>query len=195
MKKAAVEKARSRLRIAEKATENIQECVSYQEFTDVWYTFLTASKSIWTVLEVGAKDDPESRQWFALKSKQRRADELLTYLFEARNDDEHGIAPVTALKPGYLSIGKVEPGFSNSVFISGSFETELIVRSLDGKPVLIEEQPNTAKLAVINPRGRPPMDPPTTHLGEPLPDDSPLTVATLALNYLTKLIEEAAARS
>ena len=201
MDRKAIEKAESRLRVAKKAAADLRECKDYHAFVDTWYTFITAAKNIWTVLEQGAKDTPRCRQWFGAKAKDRRSDDLLQYLFEARNDDEHGLEAITEHVPGSLAIGVAKPGYSNNMLIKelvigdGGQITRFDAEPLDGKPILIEQTLPHARLAKIRPRGRPPMDPPTAHRGSPLPDNSPVTVADTALSYLEELVAEARGRS
>jgi hypothetical protein len=197
----AITKAESRLRIAMKAAAELRQCNQYDVFTDTLYQFISAAKNIWTALEQGAKDTPQCRQWFGAKAKERRGDELLQYLFEARNDDEHGLEPVTVRVPGSLGIGVAKPGFSNSMVINSmNFDgagriAHFDAASLDGKPILIEETLPHAKLADIRPVGRPPMKPPTSHKGAPIASDAPSAVADLAVIYLAALVAEASARS
>ena len=196
----AVIKAESRLRVAQKAAADIKECKSYHDFVDAWYTFITAAKNIWTVLEQGAKVSSQSKQWFGSKAKQRRSDDLLQYLFEARNDDEHVIEEVTEHVPGSLAIGVAKPGYSNSVrienlSIKGGKVTIGGLHGLDGKPVLVEQTVPHPRLSKIRPRGRSEMSPPTSHLGAQLRDNSPVTVAETALIYLAALVEDARSRT
>ncbi len=195
MKPAAIEKARARLRNAKRAIADIEKCTDYHEFTDLWYTFLTSNKAIYTALNKGAKNNPQSRQWMGGKARQRKEDQLLQYLFQARDDDEHGLNQVTERKPGHLAIGKAAPGFSKSIHIKsliiedGKVSGE--VESMDNKPVLIESTPPHPILATVHGRGNVSFVPPAEHLGHSLPDQSPLTVAKLAITYMESLIDEA----
>lgn len=200
MDKKAIEKADSRLRVARKTAADLQDCADYHAFVDTWYTFITAAKNIWTVLEQGAKDTPQCRQWFGSKAQERRDDELLQYLFEARNDDEHGLDPITEHVPGSLAVGVAKPGFSNRMLINKMLIrdgkiTHFDAEPLDGKPILIEQTLPHARLSQIRPRGRPPMDPPKTHQGQPLSDTTPLGIANMSLTYLAALVEEARSRA
>jgi hypothetical protein len=120
----AITKARSRLRVSEKALNELAECNDYQTFSDTWYTFLVAWKNIYTALEQGSKASAQSRQWFGAKKQARKGDKLLQYLFEARNDDEHGLNDSTALDPGGLAIGVSKPGYSRSMHIRASASQE-----------------------------------------------------------------------
>jgi hypothetical protein len=192
----AITKAQSRLRVAKKAASDLDTCENFEAFDDVWYTFLTAAKNIYTVLEQGAKGSPQSRQWFAGKQRERRADPLLQYIYQARNDDEHGLDPVVKRIPGRMEIGRQAPGYSSNIsgtnlrIVKGDISYDTLV-SHDGKPILIEQEPARVLLAKVVTRGVT-FDPPTEHLGVPLTDLSPPSVAKLAVAYLDSLVEAAA---
>jgi hypothetical protein len=64
---------------------------------------------------------------------------------------------------------------------------------LDGKPILIEHSDPHAKLVPVTARGPITYHPPKQHLGMALPDDKPVPVARMALDYARALVEEAAA--
>lgn len=198
MEPKAIAKARSRLRVAEKALNELAESQDYQTFSDTWYTFLVAWKNIYTALEQGSKVSPQSRQWFGAKKQERKGDELLQYLFEARNDDEHGLNDSTELEPGEIAISAGKPGYSGNFHIrsmrfNGAGYPSIDATSNDGKPILIEFSPARAKLVPVTARGPVTYQPPTKHMGADLPDNQPLPVAALALDYARTLVEEAAA--
>lgn len=192
----AIIKAKSRLRVAEKALAELAASQQYEEFSDTWYTFLVATKNVYTVLEQGSKVTPQSRQWFANVRQARKDDELLQYLFEARNDDEHGLDNSTEHVPGSLAIGVAREGYSNSVRLNGTLGPggSFNVESLDGKPVLIEQTLPHARLVSVQARGNRTINPPLSHLGVRLHDTSPVAVATLGLTYLTALVDDAESR-
>ena len=189
----AVEKARSRLRLAIKATEELKECKDFQSFNDTWYVFLTSAKNIWTVLEQGAKSSSHSTRWFGERAKERKSDPLLQYVYQARNDDEHGLEPVTHNIPGGLAIGVLRPGSSQAIRLDGTTGPGGLLRvtSLDGKPVYIEQTLPHVALAAVTVRGVQ-YHPPMTHLGNELTDGMPLAVASLAVTYFHQLVAEAA---
>lgn len=189
----AIIKAKSRLRVAEKALSELPDCTGYDAFCDTWYTFLVAAKSVYTVLEQGAKISATSRQWFGGVKQFRKDDELLQYLFEARNDDEHGLESSTEHVPGRLGIGRAKEGYSGAFRLDGSIGPGgiLNITSLDGKPVHLEETPPHAKLIKVQARGNRVIAPPETHKGGPLDDKSPANVGNLGLAYLVELVAEA----
>ncbi len=206
----ALDKARSRLRVAKKALLELEASETFQEFADNWYVFLGSAKNIYTVLEQGAKCSAQSKQWFGAKKRVRKQDQLLQYLYEARNDDEHGLGSSIALQPERRAIGIAEPGYSNTMILNGGPFKDVLVSGgstafvsegplpvdiratpLDGKPVLERRTPATAILIEVKARGNRIYNPPTTHLGDDLTDVSPISVAKLAIDYLEGLIAEA----
>jgi hypothetical protein len=167
MNPSAVTKAHSRLRTAQRAVNDLAGCNDFNAFADTWYVFLTAAKGIYTVLEQGAKTSPQSRQWFGSVNRQRREDPLLQYLYQARDDDEHGISPVVEHVPGHIGIGVSKPGYSSAMRFDGTIGPggRLRVTSLDGKPVMIEHSPSHVRLIRVHGRDKKPYDPPEEHLG------------------------------
>jgi hypothetical protein len=192
IKQKALAKANSRLRNARKALDDLTRAKTFIQFSDDWHVFLVAAKGIWTTLEQGTKETAQYRQWFGGKERQRRNDPLLQYLYEARNDDEHGIEPVIEQTPQRLAIGVAMPGFSSAMVINGSIGIggALHVQTLDGKPALIEVQPSRPKLRRINARGNRMYDPPEVHLGTKLASQESIEIARLGIVYLEGLIKE-----
>lgn len=207
----AIEKAKSRLRVAKKALADLKASETFGDFADHWYIFLTSAKNVYTVLEQGAKVSPQSRQWFGAKKQIRKADPLLQYFYEARNDDEHGLGSSVSLTPERHEIGVAQDGYSNSMTLNGGpfrnvtvsgcatavvFEgrpppSDLKVTALDGKPVLARRTPATTVLTEITARGDRKYAPPTEHLGDEIADCSPIGVAEVATAYLDGLLDEA----
>jgi hypothetical protein len=192
----AISKAHSRLRLVEKSITELELCKSHQEFEEAWYTFLVAAKNVYTTLEQGAKVSPQARQWFGGKKQQRKDDPLLQYLFQARDDDEHGLEPVTKHQPGNIKIGVSKPGYASgimggSILIQNGNVTMRDVQSTDGKPILVEVEPAHSQLAPVTGRGNIIYPPPTEHMGHKLESNLPIPVAKLALSYLKALVSEA----
>ncbi len=196
----AVSKARARLATATKQLSEAQNSTDYDEFASHWYLFLVTAKNVYTQLEQGAKTSDQSRQWFGGKKRERREDPLLQYMFQARDDDEHGIGDVTKLEAGKLGIGRAVGDFGDSFRISMSSDGNgppVIheIESLDGKPILIEQIPAHVVLVTVTGRGNVTYEPPTEHLGKPLPDNLPITVGKLTLAYLESLLSDAESRA
>jgi len=178
-----------------KALSELVACESADVFKDTWYTFLVAAKNVYTALEQGSKSDPKDRQWFGGVKSIRRSDPLLQYLFQARDDDEHGIEAVTEFVPGSVGIGVAKEGYSNHIHIE-SIENGVVkgMRSLDAKPILIEETLPHMKLLTVTARGNVKYNPPIMHLGKSITDTSPAGIAQLAFAYLQSVVEVAKSR-
>lgn len=192
MRKAAIEKANSRLRLVDKAIRELQTTSDFEGFRDVWSQFLTAAKGIYTVLEQGAKASPQSQTWFASKTAERKGDELLKYVFHARNDDEHGLGAIAEEQPGSLGIGKNKAGFSNAIRINGEIGPGKVlnVTSMDGKPILVEHRPRRPMLLPVRDRGV--IYPlPKVHLGDEVDGAAPVPVAMCMAAYLQAMVAEA----
>jgi hypothetical protein len=192
----AIEKARSRLRVARRALDDLKACQDMETFHDAWYSFLTSAKNIYSILKLGADtSSPQSRQWYGAKARERRGDPLLQYIYEARNADEHGLGRSTKEVSGSIAIGRTAPGYSSAVKVSGSLDrggSSLQVTALDNKPVLVEATPRHIALVPVTARGPRVYPPPEIHLGKKLTSNKPIPVAELTLAYLEALIEEAA---
>ena len=122
------------------------------------------------MLELGAKGIPKSTEWLNAKVQIQKNDPLLKYMYEARNDDEHGLGSAVSLIPELHEIGVASPGFSNSIrlengpffnvvisgcgtaaaFSGGPSPAGLRVTSLDGKPVQVRRTPATTVLVAVS---------------------------------------------
>lgn len=124
----------------------------------------------------------------------------MQYLFQARDDDEHGLGEVVTFHPGHTAVGVAHPDFSRNFRLSnirmeaGKVDIEKM-ESLDGKPILIKQIMPHTRLNRVAGRGSVYYDPPTSHLGEPIANSMPLTVANLAVAYLKALVCSAESRT
>lgn len=164
---------------------------TFEDFTDLWFTFLTAFKSTYTALEQGSKVSPQTMQWFGAKARQRRGDELLQYLYQARNDEEHGLDQGTRAVPGRMTLQVTVPE-SLQIDLSNVQAANGMTRLPDGQlATVIEQQSPHIALVPVRDRDKAKAHPvPTRHLGEPIKDQSPLNIAKLALAYLTGMVKE-----
>lgn len=202
MDRKAINKAASRLDTAKQLLLELRACKAYPEFCSKWYLFLVSAKNVYTTLEKGARANAKTKQWwFAEKKAERKDDPLLQYMFQARDDDEHGLEPVTEHVRGSLAIGVAAPGYSSHIRFDGLVIDSqgrfnpAAVRSGDGLPVRVEITPEHVRLIAVTGRGDIKYQPPTEHMGKPIGDASPAGVATLTLAYLSRLLDEARARA
>lgn len=195
MDPAAVAKAKLRLAKVERCVKQIvEDQESYAAFHEPWADFLLALAGIYTALEQGAKVKPQSRQWFGEKKRLRREDELLRYLHQARNAEEHGIAPVSNLEPPRVELVAGDRSMVRGI----EFEDNLIRIKLDsraqpGGHIFQVDSPAIRLVTVEDSRFGDTCDPPTKHLGKTLEDNFPSTVARLGLEYACLLVADAEA--
>jgi hypothetical protein len=189
----AIDKAQSRLRTAARALADLEQATDYRTFFDHWYVFLTGWKGVYTVLEQGAKQSAQSRQWFGAKKAERRADPLLQYLFEARNDEEHGLEPSIVPALGRMRVELPDVGVEGrQISVEANPLTgEMRAFRPDGGPLSISQShgPGPA-LRPVKGRGGRMYGPPIVHLGQRI-DLAPLEVARAGLRYVEALVNDA----
>lgn len=192
MKMAGIVKARKRLSQAREHLAAIRSAGSYEQFEKDWYQLLICANAVDGILEFSASKDNKSRPWYGKKVNIRRGDPLLNYMHQARNADEHGLEDVTEYVPGRRTIGST--GGPMHLYELRMGPEEVYARydeSLPGRP-LISLFPTTARLIKVkNEKFGDEFDPPSEHLGKPSSDNSPAGVATIWLDYLEELINEA----
>ena len=200
MKKSVLSQAKGRLKLAERAFDALCKSGPDREAFDVnWLDFLVQWKGTYTKVQQAAKDGPSEAQWFGAVNKERRNDPLLRYLFEARNDGEHGTeasakhhASSVRFRSHGTKVGiKVNPG--GSIFLGP-----------DGMPVVwgdgklvenVKFDPAESRLFEVKERdGARTVPPPTSHLGSPM-EPKPYIAADLGLKWLRSLVATALAMS
>lgn len=179
-----------RVRGAEEAIKRMVAARDYEGFQVDWYGYLTNWKGFFATLEAWAKGSASREAWRKSELQRVFEDQLLNYLYAARNDDEHSLRNPTRLEPGGLLIGSNLPGFSNAIRVDTNPGGQMVVRSLDGLPILTEKKGPSAKLAPVKlkPSGKV-INVPKAHQGNSLLDVSPTHVAGLGLAYLAALLE------
>jgi hypothetical protein len=193
MDQRAVNKARSRLRVAQKALDELLHCQVRAEFIDTWYTYLVAAKAVHTTSEQGAKVNATSKAWFEERRAERKSDPLLQYMYESRNDDEHGLSSPIEYQPPSFEFGENDGGSTYELIDTehGS-QVRLVVRSKDGSSLvqvraripLMILRPVTGKKSIV-------YLPPRLHKGEAFEDLLPTQAADLNLRHLSWMVDEA----
>lgn len=189
-----IAKARSRLRIAKKAFADLDGCRTPDEFGDTWFTFLVGAKGVYTALEAGAKVSPQSRQWFGAKSHERKQDPTLQYVFQARDDDMHGIEPITMFEPPNFTFSDNIKDSRIVVVEEGILggKVHLDITHTDDEPYMVQGHPARMRMRPVKGRGNITYPTPTRHKGHPLSDGVlPQGVAKLTILYLEELISDA----
>jgi hypothetical protein len=195
LKRKGFEKARARLLDAFHAHEDLKASKDWASFESAWTRLLTALNAVYSILEQSCRGAPTSERWFANAKKQRKTDEVLSYLHHARNVNDHGISEVLQQQPGGIGInasgGRGSPMYIERLAVraDGTIE-ELRGHSLDGSPLQITHYPARVGLVPVRDRGVD-YEPPTSFLGEKLEDPSPVNVATQVLEFMVFLFSDA----
>jgi hypothetical protein len=192
---AALPKCHDRLNKSKEAFGICRNAMRFGEFASGWAAFLIHTGSVINALEAGAQHTPQGRQWYGRIKREGRKDPLVSYMYQARNSEEHSTDNTTHPEPGRF-------------VISGDFTIERLVMQIGGvgtpgvsgrirarpggRPIAIEHTPSGPRLIpVVDSRFGTTFDVPKEHLGKPLQDDSPLAVAELYLEYLEDIVRKA----
>lgn len=184
-------KAFQRLKLAQQAMTKLDECKTYADFQDAWLEFLLHANGVYAQLEQASKKTPQWRQWFGAKKRERKSDELLQYVHQARHSDEHTLEQVTEIDNGEIFIGGPGEESSKNFRILGSTDSVMRIESLDGNPVPVRITRPKAILRSVTGRGNTIFNPPRYHKGNKLPDNSPKEVAKYTICYIHELLREA----
>ena len=134
---------------------------SFSEYDDAWRAVLTHVDRVWNKLQAAARD---RQGWPAIESINRhlrKEDPLLLYVRQARNVEEHTIAPIAEdWKPEMKVVG-----------------------------TMLYFKPWSRILLPVTNRGKT-FHPPKEHLGVRLENVSPLYVANLAISFYCKLYND-----
>jgi hypothetical protein len=197
---AAIPKCYDRLRKAERALGQCKKAVSFADFSSNWTDFLVHTGGVLNLIQAGAEQTPQGRQWHGGIKRFGRSDELISYLHQARNSVEHSVADSLAMKPQVVTIGykqdfvgggilKIDEEFfrNPNAALDGWVDSE-------GKPLVVTNTPSGPHpLEVHDERFKKAFYPPSEHLGKPLLDRSPLSIGAHYIDYLRSLIKEAEA--
>jgi hypothetical protein len=181
----AVEAAQAEFDRAAISLDDLAAASDFGEVERHWAAFLVSAGRIYSKLEQGAKTSGISQAWMGQRIHQRRTDALLSYLWHARNADEHTVEGVTDRHTGGTKF--VDPSQEEMA----EFERTMAAQ---GRPYvslgLVEVVFPHVKLLDVTDRGvRYPI--PQTHLGQAISNPHPNNIGLLALAYLEAMIAEA----
>ena len=183
----ALTKAQGRLRLAQRAFRTLQKIEAEPDaFDEHWVDFLIHWKGTYTKVQQAAKETPQEMQWFGGVNHERRNDPLLRWLYEARNDEEHGLITSATNQPAVLHWKLDEPkeGEGGTIFATNAGPRVMRVT---------EFHPEESTLQTVTEKdGKKKVSPPTSHQGKPM-EPKPLIAAELGLRWLEALVATAEA--
>lgn len=189
MDSAAFARAKLECETAQTKLSAMRTAPDIKTLAALWSEFLTSAQRCFTKLRKATEAGP-SKGWMDQVVHTRNQDELLSYILHARNADEHGIKAITEEKDATFSL---RPKVGTDLHIKSFAITggQILIDRETADKVVMEFTPRTIRLAPVTDRGRT-YDPPRTHLGQPVDNPDPITVAELASSYLAGIVAEAA---
>jgi hypothetical protein len=132
----------------------------------------------------------------------RRKDELLRCIHHARNSEEHGLAEGTATALQGEVLLMLNPFSGEPIYLKYKAQDTdnpprdfMVTNTATGeqKPAISQTSRTYLKVVRVHDEEHgDSFDPPTLHLGKPFTSDDPAVLAEAALEYLERLVSEAA---
>lgn len=160
---------------------------SGDEAAEAWDKIITSLARVYFALQTGSRNSKFSQTWYQKRVFERRNDPLLLYMWIARNAEEHGLNLTTSRTLAVGSTGN-QITIKKMEIVDGNIVT-LDAETPDGQNVVVQEG---LYLAPVEDKKGKTVQPPTAHLGKPLPDCSLATAAGLAIDYVTEMVADAA---
>jgi hypothetical protein len=187
--KNAIVAARDKVARAKAKIADLEAASDLTSIANAWSEFLVEFQRVFNKLEQGVKTDSALSAWYGKVKQERRLDPLLSYLQHARNTDEHGLESITGRRGPSVSAGEQGKGpMIHHIEVPEGMRVASV--AFNERPLQLRPHPPMVSLAPVTDRGIR-YEPPTIHLGNPMADLSPTTVARLAIDYLDGLIEKA----
>ena len=193
----AVNHAENWLHSAQEAVEVLRQNGAFRETERAWSTFVVAVGTIYNKLEQGAKVSASSKSWFDTVKSERRSDQLLQYLHQARNAEAHGIIDLTTRHARLLTQPLRFPdGKTAELRVQlPPGEVDFTLSEGEGQPATFDGPQTISEAVALVPVTNRSVTyaVPQEHLGHPFGAVSVLNVAEAGLLYVTSLVAKARA--
>lgn len=183
-KKSALEQAELEVCYASEALDQIKSTTTLHDVEKRWSEFLTRLEK--AAVKLGfACNGTKLEPWFGSIIAERRQDEVLAYLKNARDADFHGIEPITRHEPSWLGIGtRGSGGFIDRIVIDRG---RIKMGPMAARNARITIAPASIQLVPVKNRGR--------TYPVPGPDRSLISIGDRGLAYYRSKLAEARAAS
>ncbi len=163
---------------------------STHEFENHWKRFLSELRRVWNKTDATFEKTTGWRNWKNEYHKVVRGDELLWYLWEARNTDEHTVEDIAKKKEGFLGL---RAGPTGSAHIK-ELKIENGALKIDGDgSVEVTFRPASVHLLPVEARDGA-VDVPRKHKGKPIDPDDILNLARLGATFYEDFVMDAVCR-
>ena len=165
--------------------------ISTHEFENHWKRFLSELRRVWNKTDATFGETTGWRSWQDDYHKVVKGDELLWYLWEARNTDEHTVQDIAKKKEGFLGL---RAGPTGSAHIQ-ELKIENGVLKIDGDgSVEVTFRPANVHLLPVNAR-KGTVDVPRMHKGESINPDEILNLARRGAAFYEQFVMDAVCRN
>lgn len=179
---------------SEQAIEQMRSARDRIEYEAGWTRFVDSIEEFWNrFFDEGKTKFSHFQPWAGAIDAQRKADEMLAYLFQARHQSQHGRIALRWQEPAHL----VAPKFNGhirglKVFPDGSYEIDATPLYPSLPHAILAYDPGKAELPIIeNKKHKQIFNPPNTFNGTPLADQTPVAVAQVGLEFYRDVLSRA----
>jgi len=186
MSKDPLKHPKSELKAAQNSLENMRNSKSFEEFEEHWKTYLFCIEKVWNKIERSCMEFGDFQPWQGQYKKLRKKDELLQYIKQARDTDNHSIQDLSTLKKSRLNMTPLNKGshtIKHMVVVSGQLQ------HYEGDPMKVEFTPATIKANRVKNNGRW-YNPPRSHLGKRLGGKHPVEIAEHGIFFYTEFMRK-----
>lgn len=177
------------LELAKEAAAAMGEAKSFREFELSWKKFLHHIDRVWNKAFDHFVKAPGWFGWSGKFMDLRKRDALLSYLFQARNSDEHSVREIAEQRPGSLSINPATPG--GAVYIDHLSINNGVVTIGPGTVGVIHFEPARIALLPVKAKDGRIYPPPTMHLGQKIDHLDYANIAAMALAFYQDFLDQA----
>ncbi|MCR6496748.1 hypothetical protein LJB71_11365 [Thermomonas sp. S9] len=169
------------------AVQEMASAQSLEAFESAWIEYLHRLERFWNKSLSHFGKSPKWAGWSGRYQTERRKDQLLAYLTNARGADEHTVAPITERSAGGVGINAAE---GNSLYIERMEvrNGEIFIQS--PQAIKVTFFPDRVRLLPVTNRGRT-YPVPVSHLGQSLDPNDVVQVARVGLGYYENFLATA----
>lgn len=183
----AIRQAENELRRANQALARLMSPKDLLDFRDAWDDFLHHTRRLTLKLELGCRSEEQAKSWYGRVRQDQRQDDLLCYLLHARNAEQHGLETTLDTSTSIGARGSIF--VENLTIVDGKITSAKVKPLSPGSKLVIQHI--SVLVPVKDGRSGTIYNPPRSHLGEAVADQSPLAIATLAIKYYADILEQA----
>ncbi|TKS57850.1 MAG: hypothetical protein EWM72_03425 [Nitrospira sp.] len=182
--------SRKELDIARQAIDGMRCAQSFIQFEQAWQDFLVRLERAWNKTK-DVFSDSQYAPWRGQHEHMRNSDQLLRYLKQARDAEEHTVCETISKELGGIGIN---PSSGNSLHIEHMTINRGKITIRGAKPgIAVTVYLDRVKLMPAISRGVVTL-PPEEHLGQPFYGTNPMEVAEAGLIYYERMIRDAMPR-